>query len=81
MTIDLYQAHHQFTKHDMNSALKDTICYPIEHHLQHSAKADTEACIRLLAALTSKLKLPLSKQSYLSQFTPNKRYQTFQTQI
>jgi uncharacterized protein YprB with RNaseH-like and TPR domain len=80
MTIDLYQTHHQLIKHDLNSALKNTTCYPIEFHQQHCAKADTEACIRLLAALTSKLKLPLTKESYISQFKPNIKFKTFQTQ-
>lgn len=81
MTIDLYQAHHQLVKHDLESALKDTICYPIEHNLQHSAKADTDACIRLLAALTKKLNLPSTKHAYISQFIPNKRFQPFQKLI
>lgn len=81
MTIDLYQTHHQLIKHDLKSALQNTRCYPIEPHLQHSAKADTEACIRLLAALTNKLKLPMTKQAYISQLIPNKKFQTFHTQI
>src|ERR1700737_1824494 len=81
MTIDLYQPHHQLIKHDLNSALMDPICYPIEIHQQHSAAADTEACIRLLAAMTQKLNLPQFKHIYLSNFIPCKKYQIFQTQI
>lgn len=70
-TIDLYQAHHKLIKHDLQSALKDLLCYPIPNHLQHSANADTDACIRLLAALTDKLNLPTNLNSYLNTHTQN----------
>jgi uncharacterized protein YprB with RNaseH-like and TPR domain len=79
MTIDLYQAHHKLIRHDLNSALRDLKCYPIAHQSQHSANADTESCIRLLAAFTKKLNLPTTKQHYLSQYSTSDKHQIFQT--
>jgi uncharacterized protein YprB with RNaseH-like and TPR domain len=84
MTIDLYQAHHKLIKHDLNSALKDLKCYPIDKNNQHSANGDADACIRLLAAFTSELDLPLTKQTYLSQQNqqnPINKHQIFHTNI
>jgi len=81
MTIDLYQAHHKIAKHDLSSALKDLRCYPIAQDSLHSANGDTDACIRLLAAFTEDLQLPLTKNSYLSQHNTNNKHQIFQTNI
>lgn len=63
-TIDLYQAHHQLKPHNLSTALKDLNCYPIPSQLLHSATGDTDACIRLLAALTLELKLPTTPDGY-----------------
>jgi DNA polymerase III epsilon subunit-like protein len=63
-TIDLYKLHHKAFKHDLSSSLESLNCYPIPEHLKHSATADTEACIRLMAALMKKLKLPKSINEY-----------------
>jgi uncharacterized protein YprB with RNaseH-like and TPR domain len=63
-TIDLYKAHHKMIKHDLSSALQSVQCYPIPEHLSHTATADTEACIRLMAALTEKMNLPKTISDY-----------------
>jgi uncharacterized protein YprB with RNaseH-like and TPR domain len=81
MTIDLYQAHYKLFKHDLNSALKHLKCYPIPKNDQHSANADTDACIRLLAAFTKELNLPSTKETYLTQCLTRNKHQIFQINI
>jgi uncharacterized protein YprB with RNaseH-like and TPR domain len=80
-TIDLYQAHHNLVRHDLQSALKDLICYPIPSNLQHTANADTDACIRLLASFTKKLKLPTSKDLYIFKQDHTAKRSIFNTKI
>jgi uncharacterized protein YprB with RNaseH-like and TPR domain len=77
-TIDLYRAYQQLTKHDLSSALKDLGCYPIPTHLRHQATADTEACIRLMAALTKTMQLPTTLNDYkeINDNNINKIYRT-----
>jgi len=80
-TIDLYQAHHKLVKHNLQSALKDLNCYPIPNNLQHTANADTDACIRLLASFTYKLNLPQSKDLYIFKHDPTSKGSIFNTNI
>jgi len=81
MTIDLYQAHHKLFKHDLNSALKNLRCFPIPKEHQHTANGDADACIRLLAAMTKELNLPLTKNTYISTQTPTNKHNIFHTHI
>lgn len=81
MTIDLYQAHHKLVKHDLNTALKDLQCFPIPENNQHTANGDTDACIRLLAAFTKELNLPLTKNTYISTHTSTNKHDIFHTHI
>jgi uncharacterized protein YprB with RNaseH-like and TPR domain len=81
-TIDLYQAHHKYKKHNLATALMDLNCYPIPTHLQHTAIADAEACVRLLAAFTEKLNLPQTKEDYLTNAHGlSDKYNIFQLQV
>jgi uncharacterized protein YprB with RNaseH-like and TPR domain len=80
-TIDLYQAHHKLIQHNLQSALKDLHCYPIPNNLHHTAKADTDACIRLLASLTNKLNLPTTKDLYMFKHNQNSKQSIFNTNI
>jgi uncharacterized protein YprB with RNaseH-like and TPR domain len=81
MTIDLYQAHHKLVKHDLNTALKDLHCFPIPQNKQHTANGDTDACIRLLAALTKELNLPLTKNTYISTQKSTNKHDIFHTHV
>jgi len=80
-TIDLYQAHHKFVKHDLQSALGDLIYYPIPSNLQHTANADTDVCIRLLASLTNKLNLHQSKDLCIFKQENTSKRSIFSTKI
>lgn len=66
-TIDLYKIYLKLNKNDLTSVLKKLNCYEIPEDLKHTAKADTDACIRLFAALTEKYNLPKSKNEYLQE--------------
>ena len=81
MTIDLYQAHHKLVKHDLSTALKDLRCFPIPQNDKHTANGDTDACIRLLAAFTEELDLPLSKNTYISTQTSINKHAIFHTHV
>jgi uncharacterized protein YprB with RNaseH-like and TPR domain len=81
MTIDLYQAHHKLIKHDLSTALKDLKCFPIPDTHRHTANGDTDACIRLLAAFTEELNLPLTKDTYLSTLQSTNKHAIFHTHI
>jgi uncharacterized protein YprB with RNaseH-like and TPR domain len=76
-TIDLYQAHYKLIKHNLQTALKNLNCYPIPTNLQHTANADADACIRLLAEFTKKLKLPTNKDSYNLSHMPHLKNSIF----
>jgi uncharacterized protein YprB with RNaseH-like and TPR domain len=76
-TIDLYQAHYKIQKHDLSTALKDLLCYPIDSKAIHQANADANACIRLLAACTEKLDLPTNLNEYLNLYQLSTKNQIF----
>jgi len=68
-TLDLYQIYKKHNKSDLTSVLHNLNCYPIPQNDIHTASADTDACIRLLAALTKKYQLfKNNEKSHLDQY-------------
>jgi uncharacterized protein YprB with RNaseH-like and TPR domain len=63
-TLDLYQVYNRFHKNNLQSALNNLNCDPILKSLEHTANGDADACIRLLASMTSNFNLPKTLEEY-----------------